>query len=189
MRSHTLFYGSSYDRGLQHLLKMWPTIYEKFPDATLHICYGWNTFDAFFKDNPERQNWKKRMNDAMNLPGIVHHGRVGKKELKKIRQQCGIWVYPTDFQEINCITALECQSDGVVPVVMNFAALKETVQSGVKVDGDIWEVEDAKKYIDALLDLMGDEKRWKEESQKATSFAQEFSWKHIANRWSDVLKA
>jgi len=138
---HKLFYGSSYDRGLDILLGMWPRIIEDYPDTELHVCYGWNLFDVAFANNPERMAWKDRMNELMKQKGITHHGRLGKKELKKVRENCTIWAYPTYFAEINCITALDCQSDGVVPVTMDDFALSETVGSGIKVKGDIYDKE------------------------------------------------
>lgn len=188
MRQHKLFYGSSYDRGIQHLLKMWPSVKEKFPDAELHICYGWDLFESFFRDNPERMMWKDRMSKLMEQPGIVHHGRVGKEELKKIREECGIWAYPTHFTEINCITALETQREGCVPCVIELAALEETVQSGVKVKGDIYDPETFDKYLAELLSLMADEKRWKEEQTKGIIFAEKFTWDKIALKWNEYFK-
>ena len=44
-------------------------------------------------------------------------------ELRELRKQCGIWAYTTDFDEINCIGALEAQDDGVVPCVINKARI------------------------------------------------------------------
>lgn len=185
MRQHKLFWGSSYDRGLQHLLKMWPAIRAAFTDATLDICYGWDLFIKGYANNPERMAWMDRINKQMEQPGITHHGRVGKKELWGIRSQCGIWAYPTDFFEINCITALESQNDGLVPVVMNFGALQETVQSGVKVDGDIYDEETQEAYLKVLLEMMADERRWKEESEKAKKAAKGYDWDTIARKWSE----
>ncbi|MCB1712415.1 MAG: glycosyltransferase [Candidatus Riesia sp.] len=184
-RHHRLFYGSSYDRGLEHILKLWPKVLAKFPDATLDICYGWNLYDAAFSDNPERQEWKKRIDQQMQQKGITHHGRLGRDELAKVRSRCGIWAYPTHFQEINCITALECQRDGLVPVVMNFAALKETVGSGKRVDGDIYDDEVREEYLNALFEIMGTSSGlWAEESAKAQEFAKGYEWEVIANEWT-----
>ena len=104
MRQHKLLYQSSYDRGLQHALKMWPKIKEKYPDAIFHIAYGWNLFLTAYRNNPERMNWKDRMDKMMEYPGIVHHGRMGQFELRDLRKTCGIWFYPTDFDEINFST-------------------------------------------------------------------------------------
>lgn len=187
-RQHKLFYGSSYDRGLDILLFMWPEILEKYPEAELHVCYGWDMFDKVTSGNPERQNWKASVSGMMNQKGIVHHGRVGKKELLKIRQECGIWVYPTYFPEINCITALDAQKDGLVPVTMNFAALAETVQSGVLVDGEIRDLQTQEKYLEALLNMMGDTKKWKEESEKAKEFAKGYEWSLVAPKWIEEFE-
>lgn len=185
MKNHKLFWGSSYDRGLQYLLQMWPSIIKQYPDATLDICYGWDLFDKAFSDNPERQAWKGRINKAMEQPGITHHGRISKVELKKVRESCGIWAYPTDFTEINCITALECQQDGCVPVVINLAALKETVQSGIKVDGEIYEPEIHDKYLKELLAMMGDENRWRQEQIKGKEFIKTLSWETLSKKWAE----
>ncbi len=182
-RQHKLFWASSYDRGLQHLLKMWPEVVKKFPDATLDIYYGWNLFIAGYRNNPERMNWKDRMDEQMKYKGITHHGRVGQSDLKRGRLECGIWAYPTDFDEINCITALESQRDGCVPCVINRAALKETVGSGVRVEGDIYDPEVKEEYLKQLLLLMGDEKRWKAEQAKGEEFAKAYSWAKIAKQW------
>lgn len=183
MRQHKLFWGSSYDRGIQHLLKMWPAIKEKYPDAELHIAYGWDLFDKGFANNPERMAWKDKINEQFKLPGITHHGRLGKTMLKQIRVQCGIWVYPVEFFEINCITALEAQNDGLVPVVVNYGALTETVQSGYKINGDIYDRETQEEFLTTLLYLMANEKAWEEESGKAQKFAREFSWNKISEKW------
>ncbi len=189
MRHHKLLYSSSYDRGLDILLFMWGDIKKKFPDAELHICYGWGGFDARFKNNPERMRWKAHVNMLMEQDGIVHHGRIGKQELKALRKKCGIWAYPTYFTEIFCITAVECQADGVVPVVCNFkdgkeyTALDETVKHGIKVKGNIRDKKTQEKFTKELLDLMGDKKRWKEMSQKGKRWAKKFHWSKIAKKW------
>ena len=187
-KQHTLFWGSSYDRGLNYLLYMWPDIRQRVPDAELHICYGWDTFIKLLSDNPERMEWKKSMDKLINQPGITHHGKVGKEELAKIRQSCGIWAYPTDFQEINCITALDCQKDGVVPVTMDLAALQETVGAGIKVLGDIKDPTVQNKFLDDLVVMMTDEKLWKDESEKGRKFAENYTWEKIAGKWIDYFK-
>lgn len=162
---------------------MWPTIRASFPDATLDIAYGWDLFIKGYANNPERMAWMDRLNEQMKQPGITHHGRLGKQELWGFRSQCGIWTYPTDFFEINCITALESQADGLVPVTMDYGALQETVQSGVRVKGDIYDEEAQAEYLKELLSMMGDEKRWLEESEKAKKFARAYVWDTIAKTW------
>ena len=93
-RQHTLFYGSSPDRGLDMLLYMWPDIKKAYPDAELHVCYGWKFFDILAKTNPERRQWKESVVMMLQSPGITDHGRLGKKELEKVRKSCGICDLP-----------------------------------------------------------------------------------------------
>jgi len=186
-RHHRLFGGSSYDRYLDMLLPMWKNIKKAIPDATLDICYGWNLYLSAYQDNPERMSWKEKIDKLMEQDGITHYGRLNKQELAKVRRKCGIWAYPTYFQEINCITALDTQKDGLVPCVTDFAALKETVQSGVKVEGDIYDPEVQEKFKDELIKLMQDKKRWQAESKKAKEFAQKFTWDKIAKKWAKYL--
>jgi glycosyltransferase involved in cell wall biosynthesis len=183
-RQHTLYWASSYDRGLIHLLKMWPEIYKIYPDAKLHIFYGWDLFIKGYQDNPERMKWMETMNKLMEQEGITHHGRVSKAELTEWQKKCGIFAYPTHFGETNCITALDSQHWGCVPCVINYAGLRETVGSGVRVEGDIYDEDVAKEYVKQLLNLMGDEKLWREEQAKGIEFAKAYYWPLIAKEWS-----
>lgn len=186
-KQHTLGYFSSYDRGLQYLLFIWPDIRAAVPDAELHVCYGWDTFLQLSGNNPERMEWYRSMVALLKQPGIVEHGRIGKEELAKIRQTCGIWAYPTDFMEINCITALETQRDGLVPVTMSLAALQETVGTGIKLDGDIKDEKIQKEYLKALLGMMENKELWEKESRKAKKFAKNYDWSTIAREWDKIF--
>jgi len=181
------FWGSSYDRGLDVALFLWADIVEKYPEAQLHVCYGWDLFDKAASNNPERMQWKEEVNNLMKLPGVVHHGRIGKEELKKVREECGIWLYPTYFTEINCITALESQKDGLVPVVSNLAALKETVGSGFKIEGNVTDLPTLEKFKKAVFDLLDDPDLWEKESKKAKSFAKSYYCNKIAAKWDEEL--
>lgn len=187
-RLHKVFWGSSYDRGLDVLLFMWPDIVDKYPDAELHICYGWDMFLHLRRTNPERMQWKQNVDQMMEQEGIIHHGKVGKKELQEIRRKCGIWAYPTYFTEINCITALECQNDGVVPVTMDDFALSETVGSGIKIKGSINSLEVQDKFKEKLIKLMGNPKMWEEESKKGQEFAKNYKWEKLAPKWVEFFK-
>jgi hypothetical protein len=187
MRQHKLLWASSYDRGLNVLLKMWPDIKRKFKDAELHIAYGWELFDAVTKTNAERQEWKAKMVELMKQPGIVHHGRVSKSELKKLREECGILAYCSDFTEIFCITAMECQREGCVPVTTNIGALPETVQGGIVVKGDIYDPDVKHEYLKQLTSLMDDRQHWKDLQDIGRDHAKNYSWDLIAQKWAELF--
>ena len=183
-----MLYASSYDRGLEHLLKMWTTIKSELPKAELNVAYGWNLFDKGYAGNEYMMKWKASMDELMKQDGITHHGRLSKKDLDKITSECDLWIYPTHFEETNCITALRSQSLGCVPVTVNLAALQDTVFSGVKIDGDITDPEVQKLYIKELVSLAKDEKGLKEEKEKAIEGAKKYSWDKIASEWETHFK-
>lgn len=177
------WYQSSYDRGLDIVLWIWPKILEKLPNAKLDICYGWDLFVKAYSGNPERMAWKAKLDEMMKQPGITHHGRIGQDKMREIRKKMDIWIYPTYFCETNCIGALESQRDGVVPCVINLAGLKDTVGSGVKVDGDIYKPETRTRFIEEIVKLAKDKKKLEQERKKGKEFVKSFTWDKIADLW------
>jgi len=190
--SHKVFYGSSYDRGVEHLLAMWKSVKKAVPEATLEVCYGWNLFDKVYHDNPERQAWKAKINKLMQQDGITHHGRVGHPELEEIMSECSIWAYPTHFYEISCITAMRAQMLGTIPVVTNYAALEETVQHGTKVDvsdEDIYESSKKEEYTKALIDMLQAKTKQGIVREDMVRWANEnCGWGLVAKQWDEVFK-
>lgn len=183
-----VIYTSSYDRGLQQLLDMWPTIRKVVPDAELEVFYGWQLFDKFHSGNPASMSWKAKIVSLLSQPGIVKHGRLSQPELKAEMETCGIWAYPTTFQEINCISAIKAQAYGCVPVVMNEAALQTTVQFGIKVDGDIYDDEVKALYTKQLIWALQNPD-WQGEVRKPMQeWANSLSWGKVATQWSAAFR-
>src|SRR3990167_134558 len=184
-----MVYGSSYDRCLQHLLKMWPKIRAQVPDAQLRVFYGWNLFDVGYRDNPQMMTWKDDMNKLMKQEGIIELGRISHEAVRKEFEMAGIWVYPTHFGEISCITAMKAQAFGAIPCVINYAALKETVQFGEKVDGDIYDQETKDIFLKALVGLLNDPERQERIRKDMMPWAQEkFGWDKVAKQWDEEFR-
>jgi glycosyltransferase involved in cell wall biosynthesis len=187
---YACIYTSSYDRGLEHLLKIWPEVKKAMPEAELHICYGWQLFTRFYANNPASMAWKAKMEEMMKAPGIIHHGHLPQPEIKKLMEQCGLWTYPTHFGEINCISAQKAQAYGCVPIVINYAALQTTVKYGLKVDGDIYEKEVRERYKERLIWALQNPS-WQEECrQEMMPWAQKkFPWSETAKQWDREFKS
>jgi glycosyltransferase involved in cell wall biosynthesis len=183
-----IVYTSSYDRGLEHLLEVWPDVKKAVPDATLDCYYGWQLFQEFYKDNPASMKWKAKMEELLKQDGVTDHGRIPQQELEKEMRESGIWAYPTHFGEINCISGLKSQAYGCEPVVVNYAALKETVQYGRKVEGDIYDEETKEEFkkqlIEALLHPMTKNKRY-----EMMDWAKDkYSWSRVADQWIEEFR-
>jgi len=178
---------SSYDRGLEHLLKMWPKIKEAVPEATLKIAYGWNLFDTAWKGNPERQMWKKRMVELMQQPGITEVGRLSKKALHELHRESAILAYYCHFEEINCISVLEAQANGSVPVTTAYAALNETNEFGIKVAGDPYAKTTKVDYANALINALKNPPSDKKRLEMVTAIREKYDWVNIAKQWKKVF--
>jgi glycosyltransferase involved in cell wall biosynthesis len=162
---------------------MWTDVKKEVPKVELHVFYGWQLFDQFYSSNPASMAWKEKIVNLMKQDGVTHHGRVPQHELVKEYEESGIWAYPTHFGEINCISAIKAQAYGCEPVVINYAALKETVQYGRKVEGDIYDKETQEVYKKELIDALKhsmDEKVRKEMMEWASK---KYAWSEIAKSW------
>lgn len=175
-------WSSSYDRGLQHLLDVWEEVRRIVPKAELRVFYGWQLFDKFYANNPERMKWKDKIEESMKRLGVYHGGRLEQGEIEKEYKKAGVWTYPTDFYEINCISAIKAQAYGAVPVTMNYAALKETVQHGVKVEGDIWDKETRDVYTQALIKEL-------KNSMSKNDRKRMMGWAKDKYNWSEIVKS
>lgn len=185
---HRVVYTSSYDRGMEHLLAIWPKVKKAVPDVELHVFYGWQLFDIFYADSAH-QRWKKELIEKMEKLGIVDHGRLPQPELTTFMKESGVWAYPTHFGETNCISGIKAQAFGCEPVVSEVAALAETVQFGRKIKGDIYTKKIREKFtkelIDALKHPMADSDR-----KKMMSWAKKkYSWDNIAKQWSTLFQS
>lgn len=187
---YQVIYASSYDRGLDHLLGVWPKIKAAVPEATLKIFYGWNSFDKMRGQDPVAQQFKAKVEQMMQQDGVTHVGRVNQKQLAREMAASSLWVYPTAFWEISCITAMRAQVTGAIPVCTDFAALDETVQHGVKVPGvtefEIVPEEVTEKIADEVIALLKDPVRQDDIRQKMLVWAKEhFDWARVAKQWSE----
>lgn len=185
---YRIIWTQSYDRGLEHLLKMWLDIKKEVLQAELHIFYGWQLFDQFHKNDASAMAWKENILKMIGYDGIIDHGRLPQYELNKEYEKSGIWAYPTHFGEINCISAIKAQALGCEPVIVNYAALRETVQFGRIVEGDIYDEETQELFkiqlIQALKNPMGEDKR-KEMMKWAI---EKYSWDIISSQWDKEFK-
>lgn len=182
-RKHSVGYFSSYDRGLECLLNMWPKIREQVPDATLDIYYGWATFDKVHSNNPEQMRWKWGMVRKMNeLDGVTEHGRVDHQTLAKAMKEIEVWAYPTEFTEIHCITALKAAEAGCKQITTGVAALRETARYGVCVGcTDIYTNEEKQdKFIQEVALALNDDKPFVGQVENAY-------WPDVAKAWHEAM--
>ncbi len=196
--THQVVYTSSYDRGLEHLLDIWPDVLKEVPDARLMIAYGWDLFDKIQGGNKERMAWKEKMVEKMAHPSINELGRLSHKEVAKLMKSSDVFAYPCHFAEIFCIAAAKAQMAGAIPVVTTSdSCLKETVGIGLQVSGTLDEskmlepgaatpAEVLAKYKEELIKFLKDDKLRSDVREQAVKYAREtFDWSKVASRWEE----
>lgn len=180
-RGKTVIWASSYDRGLECLLNMWPSIRQAVPNASLNIFYGWNSFDAVHRQNPEQMKWKWniiRMLHDQKANGVTEHGRISHEELATQFKAHKVWAYPTEFDEIHCITALKAQEAGCIPVTTACYALETTIADhtfSVPCTDIYSNEEKQQEFIDMVVKALNSDHQVKP--------VEGVSWKDVAKVW------
>ena len=125
---HRAIWTSSPDRGLIHLLELWPLIRSQVDDAELHIFYGWDNIDKVIASGAaDLAAYKMLIEERIKQPGIVWRGRVSQGQLAKECMAAQLWLYPTSFVETFCIGALEAMVGGALVVTSNHGNLPNVV--------------------------------------------------------------
>jgi glycosyltransferase involved in cell wall biosynthesis len=127
---------------------------------------------------------------AKELDGVTDHGKVSQTDIVRHAFESGVWAYPTFFPEISCITAMKCQASGTVPVVSDFAALKETVQYGEKIDLGTLPDADYEHYKQRLIWWLQHPDAQDAVRRDMMAWARRnFSWAGVAESWSNDFQS
>lgn len=182
---YSIGYFSNYARGLINLILIWPEIRKLYPEATLSICYGRETWNTMPVD--QFQFVIDKIDEYKDM-GITEHGKVGHKELALIMQKTSIWAYPCNYlgwTETFCITAVKCQAAGCIPVTTRIGALNETVHPEAPQIPLIQNESDVEDYKQLLLTTLSriQDTDVKAERLKYITFAHKFSWSACINHW------
>lgn len=180
-----LMFASSPDRGLWTLLKIIERVQEVLADVELHVFYGFNNIEKVIAENPRVAVMRDSILNRLNAPGIVHHGRVGQREIAAEWVQSGIWCHPSQFTETSCITCMDAQASGAIPLTTPVWAVGENVQHGVMVEG-LPESDPLTRarYVLELMKLIEDPERQERIRGRMMPWAQHhFDWERFADQW------
>jgi glycosyltransferase involved in cell wall biosynthesis len=188
-----LFYSSSADRGLDTLLYLFPFMKKEIPQLELHVYYGFNTWLASAKDNPDELKKIEDIKKAMNQPGVFLHGRIGQKELAIEQLKSSLWAFPTSFEEVFCISAIEAQAAGCPIIASNYAGLQTTVgDSGILIGNgnksESYTKEYREKFVAECLSILTDKEKWQYWSERGFKNSEKYSWANVARMWQVLFK-
>ncbi len=184
-----VIYTSSPDRGLLTLLEIIKRAREFEPRLTLAACYGW--------DNAEKLNTVKLRRlrgecDALMAElGFNYLGRLGQRELWKQYLSAGIWCYPTHFTETSCISCMEAQALGAIPLTNPLWALADNVRHGTFIQGD--PRKDAfirARYVGELIDLARSQDKQESIRPGMMEYARtRFDWERVVDQYEGFAQS
>jgi glycosyltransferase involved in cell wall biosynthesis len=189
-----LIYASSPDRGMEYLLDIFPRAKEIVPDLELHLYYGFNNIDRVVERAQERDAKSisarfvtrntERLRQIIDQPGVFDHGRMGQSDLLSEWFKAGIWCHPSNFTETSCITCMDAQACGAVPITSPVWAVEENVQHGVFVDGDVTQDLTRSRFVLELVKLALQPKLQEQIRREMMPWARSrFDWEGVVDQW------
>lgn len=172
-------FSSSPDRGLSQTIDIVKKAREiSGLDIKLHCFYGFENMrkagQIAWADEIEGKIFA---NDF-----VVHHGLVTKPVLMKHFKEAGVWLYPADFIETFCITAIEALCAGTWGIVRSMGALPYTLSDAL--DKGMVQMTDVEATGDAAIGLWANmlvesilEKKW----ERVKADPETLSWEKVGD--------
>ena len=177
-------YTSRTERGLSRILDLWPDIIAALPDATLVI----STYVAFPCNDDERRIQARIAELNQIHPGqkeeqehcIRHLGQLNPAQLYAEMGAAEYWLYPTDWPETSCITAMEMLMSGVICLYYPVAGLTDTMGGcGIQVAPG--------SELETLCRITSDETQKAKQREQGRAYAEGCTWTHRAQQWVQTL--
>ncbi len=158
-----------------HLLRAFAIVQEKIPNARLEII-GKGDFDSTLE----------KLSKSLNLKNVTFHGFVSVEKKSELLSKSHI-VVNTSQKEGWGITNIEANASGTPVLSANVPGLRDSVNVGIS--GELYEYGNIDELARKLIELLLDQKRLRELSLGAISWAESFSWDESAGRMLDKIKS
>lgn len=190
MADPRFFYSSSPDRGLVHLLRMWPMIRDIYPEATLAVAYGATNWTSRERWSHFRQGQVALdIEEGLQQEGVRDVGVVGARELAQIQMLADVWAYPCDTiqpTETGCITAVEAGAAGCPMVITDCDCLPSEFEGCAVVVPLPFHDE---TFVQAIHDVLSSPGSYDRLRAAGRQLAEERSWERLSRLWTDKFEA
>ncbi|MEU4805075.1 glycosyltransferase family 4 protein [Actinosynnema sp. NPDC023587] len=177
-------YSAAPYRGLDRLLDLWPRIRAEVPHAELYVTGGYQLWGVSPESSADRVT--TLVGRMLAEPGVRYLGAVPKRDLRAHQLSAQLYLYPTHYEEMECVACVEAGAAGAIPVTSRLGALPERVAhgvSGVLVDGH----PDSPGYQDVFVAeavaLLRDDDRRQRMAGAAREHAARYSADTTAAEW------
>jgi phosphatidylinositol alpha-mannosyltransferase len=171
-RPTVLFVGRLEKRkGLRYLLRAWPLVLERQPDARLIVVGRGRPLEGY-KRFAARQGWSPS--------DVVFAGYVPADHLPRYYQACDVFCAPNTGQESFGIVLLEAMAAGAPIVASDIRGYRDVVTNGV--EGLLVERQNPAALADALCRLIGSPELRASMRRAGVAKAQLFDWPRVASQ-------
>jgi len=173
---HRCIYASSYERGLEPILKYaWPIIKRAIPDATFDIYYGMNRL--------AKTPLGAKLKTLFKQPGVKEHGRVSLEKIAEEKAKSAFHLYVSNSStEIDCISVRESLVCGSIPVLGKDYVFNE--RDGIHVNGSTDNMNTYKNAGTTVVRYMLDDTDTLERLRNTLRQSDTLiSWDQVAKEW------
>ena len=168
-------YTSAADRGLIHLLDIWPKIREKRGEATLWVStppYGLDWYESY----------------KTQLEGVHFIGSLPPQKLYELIASSEYWLYQSQYDETYCITALEMMMGEVSIITTDTGNLANIIPSRGAIVSSESNIEVLKEQILEKLEFVESDTAFRKfAKENAKLFALKQTWENVEKTWKKLM--
>lgn len=181
-KENSMIWSSSLARGFEDFYEyVFFPVFQKVPDFKLYVCTGTIA--------PKDYHLLKK---AELLPGVEVLGKLSKEDLASYQKRSKVWVYPGQFPETFCITAVENANAGNViisPLSYGLSTTLNDIQYLKDLNLGILNKENAQEYVDLTIKVLTDDEERLKLSNECINGCKTYSWDRAAQEIIDLLES
>jgi glycosyltransferase involved in cell wall biosynthesis len=181
----SFIYPSFPNRGLYHLLKIFPQIREKYPRAHLNIFCRFDLDYVKKACGPHYQEILKMLEEERDY--VTNLGWVNCETLKEYWKKSQVWLYPCTFIETCCLTKFEAFASSTLCITGDIGALPER-NAGIIISAPAGTQEWRELTMEKISDFFNNRHLYDEIISLNKETADNYSWNAAAKEFLLHLK-
>ncbi len=122
------------------------------------------------------KDWKRIEGETGATLKVTYNDKLNNEDMERVFNESDIWAYPCTGGELYCITGINAQLVGCIPVVIPTMALSETVRWGYKIDQEY--------YVDKLIQVLNTDNS---ELRKKMMQDRYPTWSDVADQFEELI--